>query len=237
MAQGSGPTTRGGLVPARIYEVDDAGKEKRGSGSVYCTFNPYQYTISLGNSFSTIGLDKNSNYQFEVDAKKAQPRKLTISELWFDTYETGKDVRTITDKLMSFAEMKRQQSNEGTKFVPTKVAFEWGTFRFLAVIESLSLDFVLFKGDGTPVRAKANLSFMEFKHRQSYPRQNPSSGGGPTERMWQVSAGERLDSIAAQVYGDAGKWPLIAARNKIDNPFALRNGQELVIPALKENRN
>ena len=67
--------------------------------------------------------------------------------------------------------------------------------------------FTLFKNDGTPVRAQVDVTFTQYTDLDDYPRQNPTSGGGPIERIWRVVAGwRRLDLIAAEVYHDAGKW-------------------------------
>lgn len=238
---GSGPATKGGLVPAKIYEVDDQGNKLGSSqlGIINCAFNPYRYTISLSNNFNSVGLDENKNFRFELNQQNISPRTLTINELWFDTYEAWgsyaakSDVREITDKLTGMAELRFNDSQPQAKPDPPKVAFEWGSFRFLAVIQSLTLEFNLFLADGTPVRAKADITFKEFKHRKSYPKQNPTSGDGALNRIWRITVGDRLDLIANQVYGDASKWRLIADQNQIENPFALRIGQELIIPAIE----
>jgi nucleoid-associated protein YgaU len=42
--------------------------------------------------------------------------------------------------------------------------------------------------------------------------------------------GDRLDLIAANVYGNATKWRLIAEYNNIDNPETLKPGQTIMIP-------
>lgn len=115
---------------------------------------------------------------------------------------------------------------------PAKMVFEWGAFKFRGLIKSLNLDYVMFSEDGTPLRAKASLTLMEYRHRDTYRRQNPSSGGGPTERVWVVKGNQRLDTIAAEVYGDATLWRYIAQHNQLENPNELKAGQELAIPAL-----
>jgi nucleoid-associated protein YgaU len=83
-----------------------------------------------------------------------------------------------------------------------------------------------------PVRAKVDITLIEYGT-GSLPLQNPTSGGGPIERVWRVTAGDRLDTIAAEVYKDATKWRLIARHNGIVNPFALRAGLELGIPPVE----
>jgi nucleoid-associated protein YgaU len=48
-----------------------------------------------------------------------------------------------------------------------------------------------------------------------------------------AQAGERLDWLAAQFYGDPSQWRLIAQENGIIHPLRLRAGQQLVIPPLE----
>ena len=230
-------TTRGGLVAARIVPVDKDGSENwyAGQYTVDCEFNPTEYTIKQKNSYESGGYS-GRNYLVEFQNDKIEPRTLTLGALWFDTEATGDDVRNQTNKLLEYVEMQGIayidfSSYTGSLNQPPFAAFEWGNFRFLGVITSVKLEFVKFLPDGTPIRAKATVSFKEFKHRKLYAGQNPSSGEGPDQRLWEVSAGDRLDSIAAQVYGDATLWRLIAQHNDIIDPLTLQPGQSLHIPA------
>jgi nucleoid-associated protein YgaU len=98
------------------------------------------------------------------------------------------------------------------------------------VITNMTQKFTLFKQDGTPVRAKVDVTFTQHKDLNDYPAQNPTSGGGPIERVRTVIAGDRLDTLAHEIYGDATKWRLIADYNRITNPMALHPGKQLTIP-------
>ncbi|MCB8961722.1 MAG: LysM peptidoglycan-binding domain-containing protein [Ardenticatenales bacterium] len=253
--------TRGGLVPARIVPVNENGNavagrfgyNSYGEPNLYgpelivnCMFNPEEYTIKKKNKFETGGTDaahRNAkNYKLEYQTDKVEPRTLTLSALWFDTSEEFRsdgspvDVRTYTNPLFEYVEL---QSIRGTVFAsypgnlnpPPLAAFEWGSFRFLGAIDSVKVDFSLFAPDGTPIQAKATVSFKEFRHRMAYPNQNPSSGAAMAERHWHVRAGDRLDRIAAEVYGDASLWRLLARHNGIHDPLALTPGQQLSLPA------
>ncbi|MCA9981804.1 MAG: LysM peptidoglycan-binding domain-containing protein, partial [Anaerolineales bacterium] len=244
-----GKATRGGLVPARIYEVDDDGEPVYGSlyPIFYCMFNPYSYSIKKSSSFVGKGLDENKNYALLGEKTKSKPRQLMLKELWLDTTEltaphwTERDVSKYTDLLLEMAESTAAKYSpdfktaDTTKATPPKIAFRWGNFRFLGLLEKVKIKFTHFAHDGTPQRAKVSLMLKEFRHRRVYPPQNPSSGGdGRVERAWEIRAGDRLDSIAAQVYGDASQWRMLANFNDITNPLALQPGARLLIPALKK---
>jgi len=222
------PLTRGNLEAARIYQVDDSGRP--GGVSVSCMFNPFEYTVTKANQYA-LAASKNRSDSPRLEFQSAGSLILRLS-LVFDTYETGEDVTQTTRELMRMMQTSTQeQGGKTAKVPPPRVAFEWGKFYFVAVITNLSQRFTLFKQDGTPVRAKVEVTFTQDRDWNDLPYQNPSSGGGDVERVWRVIAGDRLDTIAYEVYGDASKWRLIAEYNQIVAPLSLRAGQRLAIPA------
>jgi hypothetical protein len=216
------------LEKAQVYEVDEAGKGKRDGVGVECMFNPFEYTVSKTNSYTEDPKNNSDTPQFQFTKAGAQTLRLSLT---FDTYEQDTDVSRITSQLWKLMESKtRNEGNKNKKVPPPEVAFHWGVFHFIAVITDMTQKFTMFRQDGMPVRAKVDVTFTQHKDVNDYPGQNPTSGGGPIERVRQIVAGDRLDLIAAEVYRDATKWRLIAERNKIDNPLALRPGQQLMIP-------
>jgi len=222
------PNTRSNLVAARIYEVDEDGNSKAGGLTVACMFNPFEYTVTKSNTYEE--KPKNDADTPQGEFFKSGAQKLDL-DLIFDSYESGDDISQVTNKLWKFMMTKtKPEASQNEKISPPQVAFEWGVFRFVSYITSMTQKFTLFKPDGTPVRATVKVTFTQYTDVDDYPRQNPTSGGGPIERVWRVVAGDRLDTIAAQVYRDATKWRLIADQNRITNPLALRPGMQLRIP-------
>ena len=219
--------TRGNLQAASIYEADESGGKKSSGISIPCMFNPFEYTVSKSNTYQEESRNGSNVPHFEF--KKAGPQTLKLS-LVFDTFETGEDVSLTTNKLWKLMESKTRQEGKSSKIPPPEVAFEWGVFRFVAVITKMTQKFTLFKQDGTPVRARVDVTFTQHKDLGDYPNQNPTSGGGDVERVWRVTCGDRLDTIAYQVYGTATRWRLIAEHNHLVNPLALHPGQQLTIP-------
>jgi nucleoid-associated protein YgaU len=219
--------TRGNLAAAQICEVTEKGTRKEPGLKVLCMFNPYEYRITKTNSFNQ--KPKNDADVTQAEFQSAGPQTLTLS-LYFDTYEENKDVSQTTRELWKFMQTKGQKkSKKGKKVPPPQVAFEWGVFFFVAYITNMTQTFTLFKDDGTPVRAKVDVTFTQYVDVDDYPSQKKGPGTF-YEQAWRVIAGDRLDTIAGEVYGDPEKWRLIAERNHITNPRALRPGQILQIP-------
>jgi nucleoid-associated protein YgaU len=233
----SSNSTTGGLVPAKIIEVQtkvNKGEARPVEGGlvVHCMFNPYEYSISKSNSFREISSCGDTP---EAELAKAGAQTLSLN-LVFDTYESGKDVSILTNELWKFmmrrTSQKSKSSPKNKKPNPPLVAFVWGSFYFVSYITRMTQKFTLFRHDGIPVRANVDIEFTQYTDTNDYPNQNPTSGGGQIEKFWRVTAGERLDTIAYEVYGEASKWREIAAYNHISNPLSLQAGDTLAIPVL-----
>jgi hypothetical protein len=218
------PNTRGDLEPATIINLATGDQ-------VYCMFNPHEYTLSKQNSWQK-GETKGKNVP-KVKFSQGGAESLKL-QLFFDTYADGTDVREHTDglwKMMMVTDEKKNPRND--KSEPPHVVFQWGVFFFRAVITTLTQRFTLFLKDGTPVRTTVDVTFQQVEDPEDHAGQNPTSGGGPPLKTHIVQAGERIDWIAAQAYGDASHWRLIAETNQLTHPMRLREGQQLVIPPLE----
>ena len=98
------------------------------------------------------------------------------------------------------------------------------------MITDITQRFTLFLSDGTPVRATLDVTFQQVKDTSQLKPQNPTSGGDGGQRVWTVSSGDSLLSIAYQVYGDPGKWRAIADANRLSEVRSLPIGLVLEIP-------
>ena len=98
----------------------------------------------------------------ELQFKNGQPRSLTL-DLFFDTYDSEsaqkESVRKYTDKLFKLTLVNAD------KHRPQVCELSWGTSSvfFKCVLESMTQQFILFMEDGTPVRAKCQCTFKEWR--------------------------------------------------------------------------
>jgi hypothetical protein len=216
-------TTRGGLEPATIVNQDT-------NDTVRCMFNPHEYTLTKQNQWQR-GDTKGKNVpRLKFSQGGSQTLKL---QLFFDTYADGTDVREHTDPLWRMMMINTDKTNpRSNKSEPPPVSFQWGGLNFVAVITNMSQKFTLFLKDGTPVRTVVDITLEQLGDEEDYPRQNPTSGGGEAHKTRIVQAGERIDLIAFDEYGDATEWRRIAEANALTHPLRLRPGQRLVIPPL-----
>lgn len=215
----------GELVKATITNLDT-------NDSIECMFNPKEYTFTKSNNWAQSKTKGKNVPQLEFNG--GNPTDLKV-ELFFDTYESGEDVRKkYTNAIWQLAMVNKDKEDPKTKkSQPPKCEFRWGSmWSFKAVLADITQKFTLFLPDGTPVRATLNVTFRQTEDEGLFPKQNPTSGGMPGHRTRIVKAGETLDWIASQEYGEAKHWRYIAEVNRIDNPFQIKPGTVLQLPPL-----
>jgi hypothetical protein len=215
----------GELVKATITNLDT-------NDSIECMFNPKEYTFTKSNNWSQ-SKTKGKNVP-KLEFNGGNPTDLKV-QLFFDTYESGEDVRKkYTNAIWQLAMVNKDKEDPKTKkSQPPKCEFRWGSmWSFKAVLADVTQKFTLFLPDGTPVRATLDVTFRQTEDEGLFPKQNPTSGGMPGHRTRIVKAGETLDWIASQEYGEARHWRYIAEVNRIDNPFQMKPGTVLQLPPL-----
>ena len=170
----------------------------------------------------------------ELQFTGAQPRTLNL-ELVFDTYDSDAGpgekakVTELTDEVLKLTTVE----SHGDKHRPPVCRLRWGSAGvfFQGVLETLQQDYLLFMENGTPVRARLDCSFKEWRtNYEDLNRQNTQSAD--VAKVWRVQRGQSLASIAAQEYLDPRHWRLIAEANDIDDPLALAPGLALLLPPL-----
>ncbi len=164
---------------------------------------------------------------------------------------TAEDVRDMTRPLTSLAE--GSEGEDGYGQVPL-VRFVWGkAWNVFGVVAATAERLEDFTPSGAPQRSWLRMRFLRTGD-SSDAETEPLDAHLPLEhlpeeinvppdelRFHQVKgagedseegsdSGERLDEIAASIYGNPAWWRLIAAFNKIDNPSEIPVGQLLMIP-------
>ena len=196
-------------------------------GEVRFRFNPKEYSIQKSASWESKpakGAKKTSMPEF----KGSEPRSMTV-EAFLDATDPPypdivKDIETLFSCCTPVA-----QSVGKNKPSPPFVRFCWGkTMSFTAFVKQVQVKYVLFKPDGTPIRATATLTLQEIPRDTG--KQNPTSGGLVPHRIHTVVAGDSLASISYAEYGDARLWRALADTNALDDPMRLRPGTDLLVP-------
>jgi nucleoid-associated protein YgaU len=202
-----------------------------GGSQIDCWFNPAEYTIAKSNKWKVQPVVGQGLPTAQFGGGDAQ--KMTMELLFDDSDRAAGDVREITNSLFAAMAVDKAYASGKNSGRPPMVEFGWGaTTTFKAVIDSLSVQFLLFRPNGTPVRAKAKLSLIQAEATVGKGPQNPTTRGVAGLRTHVVRDGDSIQSVAHAAYGDPTLWRRIAEANGIDDPLSLPRGAVLAIPVL-----
>ena len=149
------------------------------------------------------------------------------TELLVDTSDTLKDVRKeYVQPLRNLMNIERELH------APPILKFIWRDEIFCGVLESLSVTYTMFHLDGTPLRAKLNLSLKQYRTVETQKKENPTNSPD-IDKSYTVLRGDTLTGIAAKVYRDPAVWRNIARANSIRDPRRLQPGRVLNLPRLR----
>ncbi len=201
-------------------------------------YNPEEFRLEQGNTFAEVGIPGLNTPPVQYVRGKA--RTLTM-DLFFDTYETGQDVRVHTAPIVRL--LDKQPQTQG----PPILLFTMGRFQFPCVLVDAGQRFTMFLRDGTPVRSTMSVRFTEYVRVDVEIRGGLFFGSPTVSAVANTAAdlghavlsgstvhvtvrGDTLSGIAAVYLGDAGRWREIAQANAIVDPLTLPPGTNLVIP-------
>lgn len=167
------------LVKAQLISQD-------GGGTIEFQFNPNQLAFC-----AKINLTKDSGARTgrglpKVNFAYPDPVTLSIKDLTFDTYEQQTSVITLLsqfEKAVNFA-----QAGEADKKRPPTYVFTWGSYQYIrCFVTSLNYTLTMFLPDGTPVRAKVDLTLEEIDESTSQPgmsasQPSPATRGSDTRK-------------------------------------------------------
>jgi hypothetical protein len=219
------------MAKARLVEIEGYSTKKkktpkaRGGKEVEAQFNPETLKLSFANENKGGDQPGGNTKQFVGSASS----KMSV-ELLFDTTADGSDVRKKTEKVAHFI-MAKSQRNRSNKRVPPRVRFEWGSFIFEGVVDSMDETLDYFSEQGVPLRATVglNLSRDDLVFVFGEPGRagggtlGTAAGAPGTTPLEPARPGESLQSMAGRK-GNSSDWKAIATANDIDDPLRLPAG-------------
>jgi len=180
-------------------------------------FNPESLKVNFANQ--NTGGDQRGGSSTQFVAKGST--KLTF-DLWFDVTAPDpdnpgqNDVRKLTERVVKLMLPDAELNN-----APPGVRFQWGTFLFEGVMDSVNETLEFFSEDGRPLRASVSLSLsqqeIQFKFGEPTSSGHGAVGAPGTEPQHQMQDGETFQD-AASAQGRQDQWQSSANEQNIDNP-------------------
>lgn len=196
-------------------------------------FNPEEYTQSREINYAQAAIPGLSAPILQFVNGNMQTLEM---ELFLDSYEAHQvgtsvvnrkqsDVRVLTRKVTEL------MSIQPATHAPPVLLFTWASLAFTCVLARATQRFVMFLPDGTPVRARLNVTFNEYRNADMEAKEIKRETSDFSKRCV-VSEAETLSSIAAREYGDPRLWRVIAVANQLQRARRLPAGLRLLLPNL-----
>jgi LysM repeat protein len=216
------------------------------SNKLTACFNPNKLSLSYSATWS----EQKKKLRNVQDLQFGNTESATLQvELMFDTYSGAMDVilepsdEKNVEKLY-IQKLVKLTRVSGDKHGPSICKVKWGKMtwgvdngksqnEFVCVLKQVSVTYLLFLSNGTPVRATANCDFTQWREKTEDIKALNAKSPDVYKRHI-VRRGDTISSISAQYYNDSGYWRLIAEQNKLTNPRKLEPGTPLLIPILDE---
>ena len=185
-------------------------------------FNPEEYSLNKDNNYASQAVPGLSSPILQFVHGNLRTLEM---ELFFDTTDARRDVRTDTQKVVDLLKI------DGDLHAPPVLRVSWGSLHLRCVLARANQKFLKFLEDGRPTRARVTVSFSEFIDPEREARE-VNRQTADFSKVYVVRPGDTLSAIAVRFYQNAALWRPIAIANGIDAPLGLVAGQELHVPAL-----
>jgi hypothetical protein len=120
----------------------------------------------------------------------------------------------------------------GNDHEPSVVRISWGSYIFDGRLDSLSIDYTLFKPSGEPLRAKVKLSFTSYvSNVEGALKANRLSSD--LTHVVIVKSGDTLPLLCHRIYKDCSYYLEIARVNGLTNFRDIKPGSRLHFPPLR----
>ncbi len=221
------------LLEITACSVDDSGNiNAEESDSFEVMINPSSYSFERSVCFNKkagIGQIGNSLKYNKVKEDKVK----------FDLVIDGTGVVNLPVPGLGSDDVKTQIESlskvlgyDGQEHEPKHSRLLWGSLIFFGRMESMSIEYTLFKPSGVPLRAKVKLAFAGFmsdnKESLLANRSSPD-----LSHVIEVKAGDNLPLLCNRIYKDSTYYIDVARINKLDNFRQLLPGDKLYFPPLK----
>jgi len=192
-------------------------------------FNPTEYSIERGNAYKATAVPGLSGPLFSFINGEAD--QLSLELFLDDRTDPNPDGRSVQQRILDLANLLEIDRD---LHAPPPVAFVWGKLYFKAILEKLGRKITMFHPDGVPARATLSVSFKEYRTLPELTLTPPLQSADKTKRRVLVGRDD-VWRLAAREYEDPRLWRVIAERNDLDDPRAVRPGDWLEVPPLDED--
>lgn len=207
--------------------------------------NPEKYSFNYAIQHNDEQPQGTSSQQFGY--RNTEPQELTFEFLFDSTGVLGgsdllgnltggllaKEKKTLMEDFALFRQVVYDYNADTHE--PHYIKMVWGELLFNCRLTSMSVNFKLFKPDGTPIRATATCTFREIVEENLRVAQENAQSPDLTH-LRTVKEGDTLPLMCHRIYGDSSLYLEIARVNKLKNFRQLEVNQQLFFPPIDKSK-
>ena len=224
--------TNGEFEKMKIQAYSDENFSKKAGAPFEVMINPETYSHNYSINY-TDRKDMGGNTMssdFNQMAKEKLGFKITFDSTGvvpLSVANKNKDVKQMIKELKGIV-----YDYQGSIHQPYFVELLWGVMIFKGRLESLAVEYKLFRSDGTPIRANVTLSFTGYMSEEvAAARANQSSPD--MTHVITVREGDTLVELCWRIYGKSKYYMKVAEYNNLTNFRHLNPGSKISFPPLK----
>ena len=137
---------------------------------------------------------------------------------------------SVTEQIEAFQKVTTDYS--GSIHQPYFLELSWGNLSFRGVLSELSIEYKLFKPNGTPLRAEAMATFKtSSKTQEDFLVKKKSSPD--LSHIVQIKSSDRLPNLCNEIYNATNFYIQVARKNKLNHFRNLKLGERIIFPPVK----
>lgn len=223
------------VTKAFLQEItwDSSGKVVSEGRRFAVQFNPETLKLTLSNQLAGDNNKGGSAIQFASRGTT----KLSF-EMWFDVSarqpdeaDRKDDVRRLTQEIAAFMKTTQTGSGQGARFTPPGCRFQWGTFLFEGVMESINENLEFFSAEGRPLRASVSVSLTKQDVEVTFASPSAVASPAGTRPQQQAREGDSVQAMSARE-GHPEGWQERAREGGVEDPLRMPAGTTL--PSLND---
>ena len=209
-------TIRGFAEPMRMIPIP---------GAVFTAmFNPTQYSKKYNNSYTQT--DRASNARGCLKYRNTQSEVFSFDFLIDGTGASGEKVE-VSEKIKEFLYVAYDYSELIRR--PHYLKLSWGDQISSCVLNSVDINYTMFRANGSPLWATVKATFREDSGDLIERLYNRVSAGLYTIRK--IKEGDTLATLSQSIYGNVNRLAEIANANELDNLRSLPKGSNILFPS------
>jgi nucleoid-associated protein YgaU len=168
-----------------------------------------------------------------VKFNRVPPARMDFELLFDGTGVLPGSPSDVTSEINAFLDVV--YNYHGSIHEPYYLKLVWGRLSFGCRLDTLEIDYTLFKPNGAPLRAKARTTFVSSVDADTISAEMNDQSPDVTHEIT-VRAGDTLPLLCERVYGDANQYLGIARYNRLATVLHVAPGTRLAFPPLQELR-